>query len=389
MQTFRGAECLAAEEFYTSITLTMGIYSKKSISVGPFRYSLSKSGVGLSVGVKGLRVGTGPRGNYVRMGRGGIYYHKALPSVKNSGRANSEETVHEFRPETFPASPTHGPMQEIESGCVTAMLPSNSLELLEEINNKRKKKRYWPFVLITGALISFFLLYPVIGLFVTIGLTLVTSYYDRLRKTVVLFYELEPDAAQSYEELIEIMDRMASCHKLWHIESEGVVYNKKYHAGANKIINRFPSQISNDAPSFLKTNITVPMLGVGNQALYFFPDCILVYESKKVGAVSYQDLDIHTFTENFIEEEKVPKDSKIVGYTWQYVNKNGYPDKRFASNPRLPKVEYEYVHFRSNSGLNEQICLSRVGASTQLASTINHLNFSKSRRPRSRVRMPR
>jgi hypothetical protein len=58
----------------------MGFYLRKSIKVGPIRFNLSKSGVGVSAGVTGFRIGTGPRGNYVHMGRGGIYYRKTLPS---------------------------------------------------------------------------------------------------------------------------------------------------------------------------------------------------------------------------------------------------------------------------------------------------------------------
>lgn len=56
----------------------MGFYVRKSIKAGPFRYNLSKSGVGVSVGVPGFRVGTGPRGNYIRAGKGGIYYRATL-----------------------------------------------------------------------------------------------------------------------------------------------------------------------------------------------------------------------------------------------------------------------------------------------------------------------
>ena len=48
----------------------MGVTFRKSISAGPVRFNLSGSGIGMSVGVKGLRVGTGPRGGYVRAGRG-------------------------------------------------------------------------------------------------------------------------------------------------------------------------------------------------------------------------------------------------------------------------------------------------------------------------------
>ncbi|RVA15894.1 DUF4236 domain-containing protein, partial [Mesorhizobium sp. M7A.F.Ca.CA.002.05.1.1] len=42
----------------------MGFYVRKSISAGPFRFNFSSGGVGASVGVQGLRIGTGPRGHY-------------------------------------------------------------------------------------------------------------------------------------------------------------------------------------------------------------------------------------------------------------------------------------------------------------------------------------
>jgi hypothetical protein len=56
----------------------MGMYIRKAIRVGPIRFNLSKSGVGISAGVKGLRIGTGPRGNYIHAGRHGLYYRQSL-----------------------------------------------------------------------------------------------------------------------------------------------------------------------------------------------------------------------------------------------------------------------------------------------------------------------
>jgi hypothetical protein len=55
----------------------MGLYIRKSLRVGPIRFNLSKSGIGMSAGIKGLRLGTGPRGNYVHMGRGGLYFRQS------------------------------------------------------------------------------------------------------------------------------------------------------------------------------------------------------------------------------------------------------------------------------------------------------------------------
>jgi hypothetical protein len=58
----------------------MGWYLRKSLNLGPIRFNLSKSGVGMSAGVKGLRVGTGPSGKYLHAGREGLYYRTSLGS---------------------------------------------------------------------------------------------------------------------------------------------------------------------------------------------------------------------------------------------------------------------------------------------------------------------
>lgn len=65
----------------------MGFYLRKSIRVGPLRFNLSRSGIGVSAGIPGLRVGIGPRGNYVRIGSGILKYRATLPSAPPRGAA--------------------------------------------------------------------------------------------------------------------------------------------------------------------------------------------------------------------------------------------------------------------------------------------------------------
>lgn len=122
----------------------MGFYLRKSISVGPFRFNLSKSGVGVSAGVKGLRFGVGPRGNYIHMGRGGLYYRATIPQDVSSKP--------EFRPTVNPEPSippeTHAPLEEIESADVSQIVDSSSRELLNELNQKQQKSsdfslRFW------------------------------------------------------------------------------------------------------------------------------------------------------------------------------------------------------------------------------------------------------
>jgi len=52
---------------------------RKALSFGRF-FRLNLSKVGASVGVKGARVGIGPKGKYAHLGRGGIYFRESLES---------------------------------------------------------------------------------------------------------------------------------------------------------------------------------------------------------------------------------------------------------------------------------------------------------------------
>jgi hypothetical protein len=62
----------------------MAFYLRKAFKVGPLRLNLSKSGLGLSTGVTGARIGLSPRGAYVHGGRHGIYYRKYLKKGKGN-----------------------------------------------------------------------------------------------------------------------------------------------------------------------------------------------------------------------------------------------------------------------------------------------------------------
>src|SRR5580698_499014 len=97
----------------------MPFYLRKTVSAGPFRFNLSNSGVGVSVGVKGLRIGTGPRGHYVHAGRGGLYYRASLGGTRSSP-APRHASAAPPRPIGY-AEQGRVTMIEVQSGDVAAM----------------------------------------------------------------------------------------------------------------------------------------------------------------------------------------------------------------------------------------------------------------------------
>ena len=192
----------------------MGISIRKSIKAGPFRFNLSGSGVGVSVGVRGLRVGTGPRGNYVHMGRGGLYYRATLPPGRNSppgrlgdGARNSPSA---------PRTPGGESFERIESGDVLAMTDESAAGLLKQIREaegqaanaavgaRRDRGRTPADPDGRGSRLA-----HARGGCVGGGVTAWAHLRDVAVRVVVLFYDLEPDARAAYEELHVAFARLA------------------------------------------------------------------------------------------------------------------------------------------------------------------------------------
>lgn len=348
----------------------MGFYLRKSVSVGPFRFNLSSSGLGVSTGIKGFRVGTGPRGNYVHMGYGGIYFRQTLPSSRNR----------QMPPVPAEENSSDVDFKEIESGSVEAMVDSSSEALLLEINSKAKKPLIWPWAV--GATICLVVALVALGspgwvYFLTAPFCVVgvgwAVYADKLRKTVVLLYHLEPHIEQAYQNLHGAFDLLRSCSRMWHVESKGDIrttYDWKVHSGANALVKRNGTNPRSGSPSYFKTNISIPVLPAGRRHLFFLPDRILVWDSQGVGAVGFDQLDVGFGDQRFIEDEGVPNDSRIVDKTWRYVNKKGGPDRRFNNNREIPIVLYEALFLTSKSGLQELFQLSRTGVGVQLKNAV-------------------
>lgn len=357
----------------------MGFYLRKSIKVGPFRFNLSKSGVGVSAGIKGLRVGSGPRGNYVHMSLLGVQYRTTVPKTipsTDSAQSSSETKA----PPVLPTSATHAPLEEIESADVTEIVDSSSAELLQEIREKRGRLSASPFAAVATAAILLLGLaagWPVWALLSILAAGVVATVLlyrrDLLRKTVVVFYDFDPAMEAAYGSLHQWAETLAGCARTWHIEAQGEVYDRKYHAGASNLVQRRPTFIKRAEPPYLKTNVETIAIGVGRQVLHLFPDRALIYQAGQVGAVGYGNLQLEVSAVRFIEDGGVPADAQVVDHTWRYVNKKGGPDRRFKDNRQLPICLYDEIWMRSDSGLNEVLQLSRSGIGEGFTQAVRYL----------------
>lgn len=363
----------------------MPFYFRKSVKAGPFRFNFSKSGIGVSTGIKGFRVGSGPRGHYIQAGRGGIYYRATLkPQATKHNRASYNRHTHsEYLPIPPPQTAPHDGVEmiEIESGDVSAMTSVAFEDVLAEINKKSKQLRMARALPIAAISFWLILVFKVdmslaAGLVATLIAWSVGIWLDSFKRSTVLMYDLEPSFNELYQSVIQAFDGMAASDSKWHIEAGGAVRDRttwKRNAGASHIVRKSNTELTYKLPSIVKSNITPPVMHVGRQVLYFFPDLLLVEDGSKYGAIGYPQLRLRAEPSNFIEEGRIPRDAQIISHTWKHPNKGGGPDRRFSNNYQIPVCRYEALHLSSVSGLNELVEFSRVGVASAFAKVIRAL----------------
>lgn len=341
----------------------MSFYLRKSIKAGPLRVNLSTSGIGVSAGLPGLRVGTGPRGSYVRMGVGGVEYR----ATSGTGRPKvhrSPSTVSAF-------SPGGVAMSDVTGAASAELLPAQPSQLVAQLNAAAKWTPIWPFVLALTVLVGLSVL-PWIFL-VGLPLTVWVWWRDKVRRTVVLFYEVDGLDQVCYQHLVDAFHQAQQSHRGWHVVASGDVrttYQYKVNAGASSLIDRQILACGIDAGPHISSNIAIPTLRAGSRTVYLLPDRILVKDGRTYVDVGYSELQVISSEQRFIEDGSVPSDATVVGTTWQYVNKRGGPDRRFKDNRQLPILQYGRVEMYSAAGLRIMWQFSRCAAAIALAQRI-------------------
>jgi hypothetical protein len=363
----------------------MGLSYRKSLSAGPFRFNLSGSGIGVSVGVPGFRVGTGPRGNYVSISKGGFKYRATLPpsSTSPSYRPSSSPVHHRGNPPAASTNASHtvGPMLAVTSATAQQLASSSLDSLVQEINEKAKMMAVWPWVGFLAALAILFavassdegvltsLACGISALFLSAAAAWV-YFWDTARRSTVLFYDMDPSAEQAFSAVVDSLGHLANSGGKWRIDATGRVIDQKYHAGASSVVRRKPLKLDVGTFRHVKCNLDVPYIVAGSNTLYFCPDRLFVVAGRNIAAVGYLELSMRVSITQFIEDEVVPSDATVISRTWQYVNKSGGPDRRFKNNRQLPVVRYDQLEVRSASGMNELFQFSRPGVAATFQQSI-------------------
>lgn len=333
----------------------MGLYFRKSSSVGPFRLNFSKSGIGISTGVKGARVSMGPRGTYLNVGRNGVYYRKKIgssSSKKSGGSRNNNRMMTPQSTCTYQTADTTTDAIRIPTS--SGQMTESGLEIIKNI--KRAKTLTWLWW------IALFVLFHFINGWSILIMGIVRLVFYNFF-TATIDYDIDDEAKEKWNSVIENLNGLKTSKKLWVIETSRVNSNTKINTGASRSLQRGVAKVKIVKPNHntgmkVKAGERSFLISSNKCKILFLPSEVLIKKGSKIVAYAYGDISILCSTTNFIEDGIVSRDAEIIRHTWQYVNKNGTADKRFKNNRQLPVCRYGLLHLKAGNELNVEIHLS-------------------------------
>lgn len=324
----------------------MGFRYRKSINLGGgFRINLSKSGVGYSWGTKGYRI--------TKTAKGKI---RSTTSIPGMGISYTKEYGGRKQNSVPDENYNYYNTQEIQNADAKSITSDGLYEMLFAANKALSLRKINYVIGIVCLAIGIVFPFALIGVVICICFL----FYLKKRAIINLKYYFYDEQEKEVNERMRPLIKISESNKLWWISQTSCVINKKYSAGAANSVKRQRCVASTKVPFPFTCNSTAVAFKSGKETLLFLPDKLFVMQGIKVGAVSYCDVTTSVRGTRFVEEELVPKDAKIVDYTWQYVNKSGAPDKRFQNNKKIPVCLYGEMEVRSGNGINTVIMFSNV-----------------------------
>jgi hypothetical protein len=247
------------------------------------------------------------------------------------------------------------------------LLPATPSTLVAQLNAAAGAHRIWPWVLVVSLLLV--AATPWI-LLIGLPLTVWAGWRDKIRRTVVAFYEVDGPAQAQFERLLGSFGEVCRAHSAWSTVARGDVqtaYQRKVNAGAGFLVRREPLRRGLGGSAHLESNIAIPSLQSATRSVYFLPDRILVRDRNTYADLAYGAVSAVAGATRFIEDGPVPPDAVQVDTTWQYVNKRGGPDRRFKNNRRLPVMRYGEVDLSTNQGFAVHWSFSAESAAQALS----------------------
>lgn len=206
---------------------------------------------------------------------------------------------------------------------------------------------------------------------------------------VRVVFAFDPPALAAQRDLVEAHQALSRSRRIWDVLSSVAVDRVRERSAASSAIRRTPVALSTVSDSVVAGDqIGLRFQNANGADLDFFPGFLLM---RQRGATDYalidlRDVQLTAEPIQFIEDEAVPPDTRVIDHAWAKANRDGSPDRRFRDNRQIPVVLYGSLHFSSAAGLAEAYHVSDCERALVFASAFHRLQAAlqdMARRPLS------
>lgn len=181
------------------------------------------------------------------------------------------------------------------------------------------------------------------------------EYFEQRRQELIgeheLFSILSTELPEPYINMVNAYEALSSSKSKWEIVSSKA--NMEAKSSASTLVDKKSVySVYKNTFNFLKPckDTLVPFFEFkqGGIRFYLYPEYVIAARSEtNFDVINIKDFNISFNKQNFVETSNylIPKDAKLVRYTYKYINKNGERDARYSDNPRYAVYEYGDITF--------------------------------------------
>lgn len=181
------------------------------------------------------------------------------------------------------------------------------------------------------------------------------EYFEQRRQELIgehkLYSVLSTEIPESYMNALTAYDALSSSKSKWEIVSSKANTEAKSYA-STVVDKKSVYGVYKNTFNFLMPgkDVAAPFFEFkqGGICFYIYPEFVIASRSAtNFDVIKISDFNISFKKQNFVETNNysIPKDAKLVRYTYKYVNKNGERDYRYSDNPRYAVYEYGDITF--------------------------------------------
>lgn len=319
----------------------MGFRFRKSINLGGFRINLSKSGIGYSFGVPGMR--------YTKKAKGG---HRATLSIPGTGISYVKDS-HKHKNVAKSAIQQSSQKSQDEHKPYYYDIQSNQCDFVAALNNATKKNKLY------NSLLIFAIIGICIG--IAIGASGIQNKIIGLAITGIAFTVigiisllLIPKNAKIKLDIKFESQEQLTLYKSFIDNIKILSTNNEFFLTQNDTILTTQNIEKDPLNKILDSEIDACCIYLENFYLYFLPNMIIAFQNNVWKGIDYNDINLETKDIEKTFYDYVPEsiNTEILHTSYEHINKDGSPNMRYSrNNSKIFICAYAKITIKSGTGL--------------------------------------